>query len=409
MDNRLKALQKAYKEALGTADAIRKPYANTAGTMDDDETKRFDEALAEADKLEIAIEQERKALARNKFENEPVEDMVHGATGKAIDEVSVAQVKAFRTFLTEGQNSSKFLAMQAELKAAMQADLDTAGGYLVAPQVFVEQLLQNVDDIVQIRQFATKFPLPAAQSLGVPSLDADMGDADWTVELATGSEDTATAFGKRELRPHPFAKRVKISNTLLRVALMDPEAHVRERLAYKFAVTEEKGFLTGSGANQPLGLFTASAQGVPTTQDYTVGTTTAITADGLIDVQHGLKPQYWPKAKWVMHRDVVKAIRKLKDGNGQYLWQPGLTGGIPNTILDSAYIVSEFAPNTFTTGLYLALYGDLSAYWIADALGLTVQRVTELYAETNQTGFIGRAEADGMPVLSEAFVRAKLA
>ncbi len=70
---------------------------------------------------------------------------------------------------------------------------------------------------------------------------------------------------------------------------------------------------------------------------------------------------------------------------------------------------SEYAPNTFTTGLYVGLLGDLSYYWIADALSMTVQRLEELYAATNQVGFIGRLETDGMPVLEEAFVRVKLA
>ncbi|MCI0349387.1 MAG: phage major capsid protein, partial [Acidobacteriales bacterium] len=101
--------------------------------------------------------------------------------------------------------------------------------------------------------------------------------------------------------------------------------------------------------------------------------------------------------------------RKLKDGMGQFLWQPGLASGQPDRILDVPVIMSEYAPNTFTTGLYVGIIGDFSYYWIADDLSLTVQRLNELYAETNQIGFIGRLEVDGMPVLAEAFARVKLA
>jgi HK97 family phage major capsid protein len=246
--------------------------------------------------------------------------------------------------------------------------------------------------------------------MGVPTLDADPADADWTSELATGSLDTTMAFGKRELKPHPLAKQVKASNKLLRASAIGPEALVRDRLAYKFAVTEEKTFLTGSGNQQPLGLFTASADGVPTSRDVSTGNTaTAITADGLIEAKYTLKAAYWPRARWIFSTTAVKNVRKLKDGNGQYLWAPGLAGGTPDTILDVPYSVSEYAPATFTTGLYVGLIGDLSKYWIVDALTLTVQRLVELYAATNQTGFIGRAEVDGAPVLAEAFVRVKLA
>ncbi len=102
-------------------------------------------------------------------------------------------------------------------------------------------------------------------------------------------------------------------------------------------------------------------------------------------------------------------VRKLKDTQNQYLWQPGLAGGEPDRILDIPYVVSEFAPNTFTTGLYVLILGDISFYWIAEALDMEIQRLVELYAEANQVGFIGRAELDGMPTLAEAFIRGKLA
>jgi HK97 family phage major capsid protein len=114
-----------------------------------------------------------------------------------------------------------------------------------------------------------------------------------------------------------------------------------------------------------------------------------------------------PNLRWVFHRDAIKQIRKLKDGNGQYLWTPGLSG-TPDMICEVPFIMSEYAPNTFTSGLYVGIIGDFTYYWIAEALGMQMKRLNELYAETNQVGFIGRMEVDGMPVLEEAFVRVKL-
>ena len=167
--------------------------------------------------------------------------------------------------------------------------------------------------------------------------------------------------------------------------------------------------MTGDGSQKPLGVFVASADGISTARDVSTGNTaTSIMGDGLIEAKYSLKEAYWPRARWIFHRDAVKQIRKLKDGNGQYIWQAGISGGVPDRILELPYTTSEFAPNTFTTGQYVGILGDFQKYWIVDALDMVMQRLTELYAETNQTGFIARYEGDGAPVLEEAFARVKL-
>jgi HK97 family phage major capsid protein len=102
-------------------------------------------------------------------------------------------------------------------------------------------------------------------------------------------------------------------------------------------------------------------------------------------------------------------IRKLKDGEGNYLWQPGLASDRPATILSIPYDESEYCPNTFSTGKYVGALCCWNYYWIVDALTLRIQVLRELYAETNQTGYIARAETDGMPVHENGFVRVTLA
>lgn len=303
---------------------------------------------------------------------------------------------------------------------AIQADSDILGGYLVAPQEFVARLIKFVNNYVFVRRKATIYTVKAAQSLGAPSLDTDPGDAVWTSELDTGNEDNAMAFGKRELTPHPLAKRLKISRKLLQLVALaggfsednsvkggNAEALVRDRLAYKFGVTEEKAFLLGNGANQPIGMFVASTRGISTARDIVTGSSTGFTADGLIAAKYNQKVQYWANMEWVFHRSALQLIRQLKDANGQYLWVPGGLGGEADTMLDIPVNMSEYAPNTFTTGQYVGLLGDMSFYWIADAENLEIVRLNELYAAANMIGFIARRELDGMPVLEEAFTRLK--
>lgn len=310
---------------------------------------------------------------------------------------------SFRKFLRGGMAS-----LSGDELRALQAGADVEGGFLVTPEQMVSQLIKNVDDAVFIRQKATKFQIPTAASLGVPTLDTDPDDAGWTVELGTGSEDTAMRFGKRSLHPQPLAKRIKISRTLIRM-VPNVESLVLGRLAYKFGITEEKHFLTGTGAKQPLGLFTASNDGITTARDVSTGNTaTAITFDGLIEAKYTLKGQYWPRAEWLFHRDAIKMLAKIKDGDGQYIWRESVRAGEPDRLLNLPFTMSEYVPNTFTTQLYVGLLGDLSHYWIADAMNMQMQALFELYAETNQVGYIGRLETDGMPTLAEAFVRVKL-
>lgn len=299
--------------------------------------------------------------------------------------------------------------LKPDEQRALQSDVPASGGYLVPPVQWVNDLLKAIDDLVFIRQRATVYQVPNADSLGVPSLDADPSDPTWTAELLTGAEDTAMSFGKRELTPHPLAKRIRVSKKLLR-QVPNVDSLVRARLAYVLGTTQENAFLTGSGVGQPLGLFVASANGIPATRDVSTGNTnTEIRFDGLIEAKFTLKGNYWPRAAWMFHRDGVKQITKLKDGEGQYIWLPSVRDGEPDRLLGLPLIMSEFAPHTFTTQQYVGIIGDFSYYWIADALEMDIQVLYELYAATNQNGIILRYEGDGAPVLGEAFARVKLA
>jgi HK97 family phage major capsid protein len=250
-----------------------------------------------------------------------------------------------------------------------------------------------------------------ADTLGIRKRSAKMNTFAWSSELALAAEDTTLAYGKKVLTPHPATGLIKVSRDLLRRAVMPADQIVREEMAIDAAELLEDGYLTGTGAQQPLGVFTASADGINTGRDVSTGNTiTEIRADGLIGAKYALKAQYRQAGpRWLFHRDAVKMISKLKDGEGRYLWLPGLREGESDMLLGLPIDESERAPNTFTTGLYVGLLANWQHYWIADALDLEIQVLIELYAATNQVGYIGRLKTDGMPVTEEAFVRVKLA
>ena len=393
-------------EARGVVEGAEKENRNLTA----EEQARYDKLMADALELkaridratQLADEESRNAQAfqGGEMRGYPQQDGEQRSKNpRETDEYR----QAFGSFLRGGLANLSVVEHRA-----LQSDLNTSGGYLVTPMQFVNDLIKAVDNMVWVRQWASTFQVPTAQSLGVPTLEADPADPTWTAEIATGTEDSTMAFGRRELHPHPLAKRIKVSNKLLR-QVPNTETLVRERLAYKFAVTMEQAYMTGTGAGQPLGVFVASADGVTTARDVaTDNAATAPTFNGLINAKYALKGQYWPGARWLMHRDVVKVIAKLVDGNGQYIWRDSVQAGEPDRLLGLPVFLSEYAPSTMTANQYVGILGDFSYYWVADALDMQIQRLAELYAESNQTGLIGRMESDAQPVLAEAFVRVKL-
>lgn len=407
MTNRLRELQEKRQKSVAASRAILDQAEKEGRALTTEEQVNWDKAFSEQEELRSSIEREQRQidLDREMAETRGRTQAESGEGGNAMSKDEL-EMRGFRGRILNGPG---YGGEGAQEFRALQADADTAGGYLVTPQQFVAQLIKDLDNEVLIRKWATVLPLTNADGVGIPTLDTDPDDADWTSEIRTGNEDSAMKFGKRELKPHPLAKRIKISRKLLRNGALPVEQIVRERLAYKFAVSMEKAFLTGTGAGQPLGLFTASSNGISTGRDVSSENGgTAPTFNGLTNAKFSLKAGYLANSKWLFHRDCVKAIAKITDGQGQYIWQPSKKDGEPDTLLGRPLFMSEYAPNTMTSGQYVGLIGDFSHYWIADSLLLDFQILNELYAETNQVGMIGRLESDAMPVQELAFARVKL-
>ena len=375
----------------------------TIKTEEDAQTKKEERLAALAQKEEDLKRSQREPTKLDPNTDPDPEKRTIGPEELRLYEpyrTTEAYDNAFHRFLVT-QDVSEF--------RALQADVDVSGGFIATPEKFTTKLIQALDDVVFARQYATVVKLPKAESLSAAELGADISDTEWTAEIKTGGYDSDMAFERRRLTPHPLGRAIKVSKTLLRKGAINIEALIRERLAYKFGIVEENAFLNGTGANQPLGVFVAHASGISTGRDEAGGnTTTAVKADNLINCTYKLKLAYRKTARWLFHRDLLKMIRKLKTGEGEYIWIPGLATGRPNTIVDLPYDESEYAPNTLTTGLYVGLLANWKHYWIVDALDMTIQVVMELFAATNQNAYFGRKETDGAPVLEEAFVRVKL-
>lgn len=319
------------------------------------------------------------------------------------DEAYDRYAKAMRAYIRKNQR---------DLSAAELKDLSVgeaqAGGYL-QQDTYINELLVKARQRSAMRRICRVLPPVPTGAAIVPIEDSLFSDAAWTSEVKTGSADTVEPFGDRKLQPHPLAKRVLVSNTFFRSPTFDAEAYVRDRLGYKFGIAGENGYINGSGAQQPMGLLNTS--GLPV---WTTAASNTVDSDDVINWVYSLPAAYAANATILCNRAFVRKVRTMTDGTGAYVWQPGLQIGSPNRILDVPYEFSDqFDDGLDGSDLWednakIAVIGDFSYFWIVDALQLSVQRLVELYAETNQTGYIGRMETDGMAVLAEAFYALKV-
>ena len=399
-------------ERLKSITAAREIHENACRekrNLTDEEDANYKRYMNDYHNLDDKIKRGEDLDRINRELDEPTETEERDIKGSDREVKTRADLESewTRSFLAGGEEAAiKFQKENRDLSK----DSNILGGYWLAPETFLNRFIQAVDNAVLLRGLATKLQVGAGHAISAPSLDTDVSDASWTAEAQIATKDSTARIGKRALTPHPLSKLVQISKDLIS-RTGEAEKFAAARIAYKMAVTEESAFMTGTGAGQPLGLFTASDNGISTGRDVSTGnTTTTVKGDGLISAKGTLKPQYRKSAKWIMHRDVVTSISKLKDGVGGYMLLPaGLYGKNTDMILGNELIESEYAPSTMTTGLYVGMIGDYSNYWIADAGTMGMQRLVELYAASNQIGLLARRHVDGMPVLEEAFVRVTLA
>ena len=241
-----------------------------------------------------------------------------------------------------------------------------------------------------------KSSVPPAATARFPVV-ASKGTASWIDEEGAFPESD-DSFGQVSIGAYKLGTMIKVSEELLNDSVFDLQSYISREFARRIGAKEEEAFFTGDGKGKPLGVL-AAAGGAET--GVTAASATAVTADELMDLYYSLKSPYRKKSVWVLNDSTIKAIRKLKDNNGQYLWQPGLIANAPDTILGRPVKTSAFMPS-IAAGAKSIIFGDFKYYWIADRQGRTFKRLNELYATNGQVGFLASQRVDGKLILPEA-------
>lgn len=190
---------------------------------------------------------------------------------------------------------------------------------------------------------------------------------------------------------------IKVSDELLNDSVFNIEQYISKEFGRRIGTKEEEAFFIGDGTGKPIGIFNKTGGA-----DVGVtAATTSITFDDVMDLYYSLRAPYRNKATWLLNDSTVKAIRKLKDGNGNYIWQPSVREGEPDRILNRPYRTSIYVPE-LAAGNRVMAFGDYSYYWIADRQGRSFKRLNELFATTGQVGVLASERVDGKLILSEA-------
>lgn len=281
-----------------------------------------------------------------------------------------------------------------DVKNALQIGTDSEGGYLV-PDEFERTLVEALEEENIFRTLATIINTSSGERK-IPVVSSK-GNASWVAEEGAIPESD-DSFTQVSIGAHKVATMIKISDELLNDSAFNLESYISKEFARRIGTKEEEAFFTGIGSNMPTGILDATG-GAPTA--VTAASATAITFDEVMDLFYGLKSPYRRKATWLLNDSTVKAIRKLKDTNGNYLWQPSVQAGQPDMILNRPYKTSSYMPAVAAAEKVL-VFGDFSYYWIADRQGRSFKRLNELYAATGQIGFLASQRVDGKLVLSEA-------
>ena len=313
-------------------------------------------------------------------------------------EKPVADIKTGRASNAYKEDFGRHLRGKAPIHNVLSESTDADGGYLV-PEEFEHDIITGLDEANVIRSLAKvittrndrKIPVSVGHSV-----------AAWIAENDAYTESNPT-FGQKEIDAHKLTDLIRISVELLQDAAFPLEQYIANEFARAFGIAEEQAFCVGTGSGQPTGIFTANGG----TVGVTAAANNAVTADEIINLVYALKAPYRRNAKFLMNDATISQIRKLKDGNGVYLWQPSLQAGEPDRLLGYELYTSPYVP-VMAAGAYTIAFGDFKNYWIGDRSGRTVQRLNELYATNGQIGYVATERVDGKVILPEGIQLLKM-
>jgi HK97 family phage major capsid protein len=370
---------------------LKKLFEEFKGVNDrkDEEIKTMGSELAETkeymEKLQAKMDEVEVKMAR------PAVD-----AGAQVDKDKEIKSEAYDTFCRKG-----FEALTTEQKTMIASD-NTTGGYLISDDIVTNELIKNIVEFSPIRANAyvrstSKNAVKMRKQTGV------ITGGTWVSEIGARPDDGNMTYGMIEVPVHELAGYVDISNQDLDDSDFNLQAELNQDISEQFGVTEGASFVSGDAVGKPEGILTNSE-----IASINGGHASELQADALLDLYYEIKTGYLSGAKFLMNRQTLKAVRKLKDGNGNYLWLPGLDMGEKPTILGHSYIDAVDMPD-IAADSYPIAFGDFKrGYMVVDRAGITVLRDPYTQATTGVTRFHIKKRVGGQTRKPEAIKKMKI-
>lgn len=372
-----------------TAKNFVETHEDKNGVLSDEDTATYNKMEKEIEDLTTAIDRQTRAERREAELAKPVNSPITGKpfmgetdkvkTGRASDAYKDAMLSAMRSNFRNVSN-------------VLQEGVDADGGYLV-PEEYDRRLIDVLDGENIMRSLATKITTAGQHKINIA---ATKPAAAWIEEGGALSFGDAT-FDQIYLDAYKLHVAIKVTEELLYDNAFGLENYIITQFGKALANAEEDAFLNGSGTGKPTGIFAAKGGG-----QIAATLTAAIKSDDLIDLVYGLKRPYRKNASFIMNDATLASIRKLKDNNGAYIWQPSYKEGEPDRVLGYAVHTSAFAPTNAIA------FGDYSYYNIGDRGSRSFAELRELFAGNGMVGYVAKERVDGKLILPEAVKILKL-
>lgn len=327
----------------------------------------------EIDRLqrEEALEEAMSKPINTPIKEKPGQE-VETKTGRARKEYKEGMLQALRTNFKQVSN-------------VLQEGVDADGGYLV-PEEYDQRLIQVLEEENIVRNLATVITTAGNHKINIAGASPAAAWIDEGAELQFGN----ATFKQMLLDAHKLHVAIKVTEELLYDSAFNLETYITEQFGKALANAEEDAFLNGDGNNKPTGIF----------HDTNGGTyldkVTAIKADDVINLVHALKRPYRKNAVFITNDKTIAQIRKFKDSNGAYIWQPSYQQGEPDTLLGYPIYTSAYAPENAIA------FGDFSYYNIGDRGARSFKALTELFAGNGMIGYVAKERVDGKLIVKEA-------
>ncbi len=380
------------KKLIETMDGFLDTHKTKNGTLSGEDDKTYKTMEDEITELTNEIHRmERREAIEAELEkpvSKPIiENPMNGRmdnseikTGRAADSYKKAMLSALRSNFRNVSN-------------VLQEGVDADGGYLV-PEEYDTRLIDGLKDENIIRKLGHTITTSGERKINIA---ATKPAAAWIDEGEALTFSDAT-FSQINLDAHKLHVAVKVTEELLYDNAFQLENYIIEEFYKALANAEEDAFINGNGTGKPLGILAASGGAEV---GVTTASATAITADEVINLVYSLKRPYRKNAVFILNDQTIAALRKLKDGNGAYMWQAALVAGEPDKLLGYPVYTSAYMP-TIEAGAKTIIFGDLSYYNIGDRGSRSFAELRELFAGNGMVGFVAKERVDGKLVLPEA-------